>query len=32
MKAAIRYCSKFGYAQQMVEVVKDILGCEPQTV
>jgi len=32
MKAAIRYHSKFGHTRQMVEAVKDIVGCEPQTV
>ena len=32
MKAAIRYYSKFGHTKQMVEAVKDIVGCEPQTV
>ena len=32
MKTAIRYYSKFGHTRQMVEAVKDIVGCEPQTV
>ena len=32
MKTAIRYYSKFGHSKQMVEAVKDIVGCEPQTV
>jgi len=32
MKTAIRYYSKFGHTQQMVEAVKNIVGCEPQTV
>jgi len=32
MKTAIRYHSKFGHTKQMVEAVKEIVGCEPQTV
>ena len=32
MKTAIRYHSKFGHTHQMVEAVKDIMDCEPQTV
>ena len=32
MTTAIRYYSKFGHTRQMVEAVKDIVGCEPQTV
>lgn len=32
MKTAIRYHSKFGHTKQMVEAVKDIVGCKPQTV
>ena len=32
MTTAIRYFSKFGHTRKMVEAVKDIAGCEPQTV
>ena len=32
MTTAIRYFSKFGHTKQMVEAVKGIVGCEPQTV
>lgn len=31
-KNAIRYYSKFGHTKKMVEVVKDIVGAEPQLV
>ncbi|MBP5341790.1 MAG: hypothetical protein J6Y52_05480 [Bacteroidales bacterium] len=32
MTTAIRYFSKFGHTRKMVEAVKDIMHCEPQTV
>ena len=32
MTIAIRYYSKFGHTKQMVEIIKELTGTEPQTV